>query len=202
MPTRASGEIALPQHAPPGRCDLARRGARWPSEIAGCSRESGAPSPETAGSAAAWAAASSAAETRTVSAVSVRLVELARIVEHRRQPASFHVAANPLDHLLRRQRLAKHLDRPPPPRLAHHVARRAQLLPQRSIAPPRHRRGGHQCRSDIQWLYHGCLLSTGGQSKPPLCSHPTWRGKAGLGLLAAKRYDEHRTAHSTLTFSH
>ena len=62
----------------------------------------------------------------------LRLVQRPRILQHRRQAPAFHLAANPLHHLLRRQRLAKNLNRPPPPRLAHHISRRAQLLPQRS----------------------------------------------------------------------
>src|SRR6478609_3365136 len=59
-----------------------------------------------------------------------RPIQLLGILQHRRQTARPHLSANPLHHLLWRQRLAKHLHRPPPTRLAHHIPRRTQLRAQ------------------------------------------------------------------------
>ena len=54
------------------------------------------------------------------------LVDPGRIVQHGRQALFLHVAADALDHLLRRKRLAKDLDRPLPARFADDVSLRAE----------------------------------------------------------------------------
>ena len=57
-------------------------------------------------------------------------IDSGRIVEHRRQTLRPHILANPLDHLLRRKRLAEHLDRPPPAGFADDISTRAQPFAQ------------------------------------------------------------------------
>ena len=54
------------------------------------------------------------------------LVDPGGIVEHGRHALFLHVAANPLDDLLGRKRLAKNLDRPPPAGFADDVSLRAE----------------------------------------------------------------------------
>ncbi len=114
-PVRA-GHVAM-QESPAGTCKIRSRIRRTVSR--------------NAGSAAAWAAASSAADTRSSAAVSCLPSSLAVYSSTAASPRCAHVAADPLDHLHRRQRLAKHLDRLPPPRLADDVPLGRQLRPQR-----------------------------------------------------------------------
>ena len=59
------------------------------------------------------------------------LVELAAVFQNGRQAALLHVAADALDDLLGRQRLAEELDRPPAARLGDDLASRAELVAQR-----------------------------------------------------------------------
>ncbi len=58
------------------------------------------------------------------------LIDTGRIVEHGRQSSLADFAADPLDDLLRRERLAEDFDGPLPPRLADHIALWAQPLAQ------------------------------------------------------------------------
>ena len=59
-----------------------------------------------------------------------RVVDAGGIVEHGRKALLLYVAANPLDHLPRRQRLAENLDRLPLSRLADDIPARAEFFPQ------------------------------------------------------------------------
>ena len=59
-----------------------------------------------------------------------RLVDACRIVQHGRQADRTHVAANALDHLGRRESLAKHFRRAALASLADHVAAGAEPLAQ------------------------------------------------------------------------
>ena len=61
-------------------------------------------------------------------AAQLRAVELRGITQHGGQALCAHFAANPLDNLLRRKRLAKYLHRQPPSRFADHISARAKPL--------------------------------------------------------------------------
>ena len=93
-----------------------------PLELAGCFRESGESSPKTADRPRHVRRASSSAETRIVCGVRSALSSFCEYSRTAASPRAPHVAANPLDDLLGRKRLAKHFDRPPPARLADDVA--------------------------------------------------------------------------------
>ena len=58
------------------------------------------------------------------------IVDPGGIIQHGRQALLLHVAANPLDHLRRRKRLAENLDRFPLSRLADDIPSRAEFFPQ------------------------------------------------------------------------
>ena len=84
------------------------------------------------------------------------LVDAGRVIEYGRQTSIAHVAADPLDDLGWRERLAEDFDRPPAACVADDVTSRAKSLAQCGDCPPRIVAARIDPRHVQSWRRHSC----------------------------------------------